>query len=396
MVSFLLRRAAGSVVTMVILITIVFFGVNLLIPYSYATQFWFVGGPEAVARVTEALGLDRPLLERYMEYMAGVIRGDLGREFGGSSVLALVGSALPVTLLAFGMGGLVAYLFGDWFGRAVAWHQGRLVGGAASTASIALYTAFPPLLVFLLLYFGADLVASTRAAAGLGQVGDQVWAASRFSQGQVTAVVAVGLLSVLLVALSIRSVARRHGLRAVAVLALPAALIGWFGAMAALGIRSEVLEVLLVPLDFGEPGAAGNPLVAAVALAMIGFGEVAMVTRAGMSAELTEPYVETAKAKGVPGRLIRDRHAGRNATLPVLTRMVSGVPYVLVGLFIIEWELQLPGLALLFFDGIESVNVPLIVGILVVVGAIGLILRLVLEVLLVALDPRIRLAEVEL
>lgn len=205
--------------------------------------------------------------------------------------------------------------------------------------------------------------------------------------------VAVGLVVALVAALVVRAVGRRHGIRAMTPLGLVAAVAGLVGALVLLGIRAEASEVVLVPLDLDQAGAGGNPLVAAVALALIAFGEVAMVTRAGMTSEMTEPYVDTARAKGVPSRLIRDRHAGRNATLPVLTRMVSGVPYVLVGLFIIEWELQLPGLALLFFDAIERVNVPLIVGILVVVGVIGLVLRLILEVLHVALDPRIRFAK---
>jgi peptide/nickel transport system permease protein len=393
MVSFLVRRAGWAVVTLAILATVVFFGVNLLIPYTYATQFWFVGGPELVAQMTEQLGLDRPLWERYLDYMAGLVTLDLGNEFGGASVMSQVAAALPVTMLAFGMGGVVAYVFGDWFGRAVAWHQGRLVGGAASSLSVALYTAFPPLLVFLLLYFGADVVSTTRGAMGLAETSDRVWSASPYTQDQVTGVVALGLLVALGVALGVRAVGRRRGLRGTTALALAAAMVGLFAAMLLLGVREEALEVMLVPLDLGEPGARGNPLIAAVALALIAFGEVAMVARAGMTAEMTEPYVDTARAKGVPTRIIRDRHAGRNATLPVLTRMVSGVPYILVGLFIIEWELQLPGLALLFFDGIERVNVPLIVGILVVVGAIGLVLRLILEVLQVALDPRICLAK---
>jgi len=395
MVAFLLRRIGWSVVTLLLLVTLVFFGVNLLIPYSYATQFWFVGGTRMVAQMTEQLGLNQPLFERYVEYMTGIATLDLGREFGGRDVLGLVVSALPVTLLGFGLGGVVAYLFGDWFGRTVAWRRGRGVSGAATTVSIALYTAFPPLLVFVLLHFGAGLVSRTRGALGLAPTVHQLWATSRFTQGQVTAVAAVGLLVALVVALVARMIGRRRGLRTVTVLALPVSLAGLVAGVYLLGVGPEVLEVVLIPLDLAEPGAAGNPLVAAVALALIAFGEVALVTRAGMRAEMTEQYVMTARAKGVPSRLVRDRHVGRNAALPVLSRLISGVPYVMVGLFIIEWELQLRGLALLFFDGIETSNVPLIVGILVVVGIVGLVLRLILEVLHAALDPRIRLAEVE-
>lgn len=144
MASFLLRRAGWALVTLVILATVVFFGVNLLIPYSYATQFWFVGGTDLVRDVTETLGLDRSLGVRYVEYMAGLARLDLGNEFGGRSVLSVVVAALPVTVLAFGMGGLVAYMFGEWFGRAVAWHGGRLAGGAASAVKHCLLHGIPP------------------------------------------------------------------------------------------------------------------------------------------------------------------------------------------------------------------------------------------------------------
>jgi ABC-type dipeptide/oligopeptide/nickel transport system permease component len=396
MIGFLLRRVGWAVVTLLVLVTVVFYGVNLLIPYTYATQFWFVGGAELVQEVMEALRLDRPLWERHLAYLAGLFSGTpLGFEFGGQPVLRLIGRALPVTLLAFGLAGLVAFIFGDWFGRAVAWHRGRLVGGGASALSVALYTAFPPLLVFVLLYFGVEVVAGWRSAAGLGATADAEWARSPFTEEQVTAVVASGLILALVVAVVVRAVARRKGLRMVSVLALPASLAGFFAAAAIIGIGSETLEVLLVPLDLAAPGAAGSPLVAAVALALIAFGEVVMVSRAGMYGEMSEPYVLTAEAKGVPSRIVRDRHVGRNATLPTLTRMVSGVPYVLVGLFIIEWELGLPGLALLFFDAIETVNVPLVIGILVVVGVIGMLLRIIIEVLHVVLDPRIRLVKAE-
>lgn len=139
-------------------------------------------------------------------------------------------------------------------------------------------------------------------------------------------------------------------------------------------------------------GVLGNVLVAAVAVMLIAFGEVAMVMRAGMDDELDEDYVTTARAKGVPDVSIRDRHAARNAVLPLLSRAIIGVPYLLSGLIIIERELQLSGVSWVFFDAVSRVDVPLIIGVLVIIGALVLALRLILDVIHAALDPRVRMA----
>jgi ABC-type dipeptide/oligopeptide/nickel transport system permease component len=59
-------------------------------------------------------------------------------------------------------------------------------------------------------------------------------------------------------------------------------------------------------------------------------------------------------------------------------------------LIIIERELNVGGVASLFFSAIESGNVPIIIGILAVVGVIGLVLRIVLDMIQAVIDPRIR------
>ncbi|MGH8875669.1 MAG: ABC transporter permease subunit, partial [Acidimicrobiia bacterium] len=100
-------------------------------------------------------------------------------------------------------------------------------------------------------------------------------------------------------------------------------------------------------------------------------------------------YVRTARAKGVADRQVRDRHVARNSMLPALSRLFTGLPYILTGLIIIERELQVGGLSTVLFAAVQEVDVPLIVGLLVTLG-VGLVVRLVLDVLHAALDPRIR------
>jgi peptide/nickel transport system permease protein len=76
--------------------------------------------------------------------------------------------------------------------------------------------------------------------------------------------------------------------------------------------------------------------------------------------------------------------------LPTLSRFLTGVPYLLTGLIILEREFRLGGLSSLFFVSIEEANTPLIIGTLLMMGVIGVAARVVLDVLHFTLDPRIR------
>jgi peptide/nickel transport system permease protein len=371
--------------------TVVFFAVNLLIPYDYATNYWWQGGTQLMMEMREVLGLDRSIWVRYVEYMGDLLAGGAGVGMDGTPVFGQVVSALPITLLTFGAAGVVAYLLGEWLGRLVAWRRNRALAGVASTVGVALFTSFPPWLAFLLIYFGAGPLLEARSVIGLPFDSSPMWAGRLIDEGDVTAALAVAVMIGLVVALVIRGWGKRNNRRLVVWLALPVALVGVGLAMSLLGVGDLSLDLLFRAnrsLSVGQ----GSPLVAAIALLLIAFGETMLVARAGVAAEMTEDYVLVAHAKGLPDRVVRDRHVGRNAVLPSLSRFLTGVPYLLTGLIILEREFQLGGLSSLFFVSIEQANTPLIIGTLLMMGIIGVVARVVLDVLHFTLDPRIRVS----
>jgi peptide/nickel transport system permease protein len=198
--------------------------------------------------------------------------------------------------------------------------------------------------------------------------------------GPVLSVLAVGLPIALIAGIALRSWARRHQRRVLGLLAIPLGLGGLVVGLLAIGLWAEAINRLLWPRD----------VVAATALILIAFGESMLVMRAGVSAEMTEDYVFTARAKAVPERLIRDRHLAPNAALPALSRLFTSVPYLLSGLIIIERSSTTPGLGTMFLYAIETGDVPIIIGIIAVVGIIGLALRIALDAVQAVIDPRIR------
>ena len=129
---------------------------------------------------------------------------------------------------------------------------------------------------------------------------------------------------------------------------------------------------------------------AIIAFLLLSYGEFMLVMQTSMSSVVHDDYILVARAKGLPDRNIRDRHAARNALLPLLSRFAVSLPYLLTGLVIIERAVGWPGVGSFLFQAVDAQDMPVIMDTLVVIGVITLVVRLVMEVLTAVLDPRIR------
>jgi peptide/nickel transport system permease protein len=123
---------------------------------------------------------------------------------------------------------------------------------------------------------------------------------------------------------------------------------------------------------------------------LLSFGEVMLIMRTSMVDTLHEDYVYTARAKGLSDRDIRDRHAARNALLPVTSRLIISLPFLLSGMVMIERVMNIQGIGTTLFYAVGMQDIPLALGALIVIGLVVLASRITLEVLQAALDPRVR------
>ena len=110
-----------------------------------------------------------------------------------------------------------------------------------------------------------------------------------------------------------------------------------------------------------------------------------------MIEELSKEYIITAKAKGLTERMIKYKHALKNALLPVIT--VTGIQfgYMLGGAIIIEQVFSLPGLGRLFLTGIYQRDFTLIQGGVVFVAIIFSLINFTVDVMYSLLNPKIRI-----
>lgn len=392
-VRFLGMRLLWALITLgVYLVALVLF-MEVWVPYSWAD---LVTRTDAeAAAVKQALGLDRPLPERFAEFVVGMTRGDLGTSFGGTPVTDLVHNALPVTLTVFLAGTLIGWISGEALGRLAGWGRSRLAGVAMSTAGVLSATIFPPFLVFLLVAWFRDPLLAARKEIGLPTDSLDLWRGFlRGDEGALAPadlqwVLALALTGALVIALAVRWQARRLRLHLPAPLVLSAVLVGVAVAFWVAGLAPQTVD-LLYRADYTVTTGRGSPLLAILGIALISFGPVMLLMRAGMEAERKQDYVFTGRAKGLSSQAVRDHHAARNAVAPVLAGSFLTFPTVLAGMMIVEYELEMTGLSSVLFDAIESQDVPVIMGLLAVLGVLGICFRLVTDVVIAVLDPRLR------
>jgi len=121
-----------------------------------------------------------------------------------------------------------------------------------------------------------------------------------------------------------------------------------------------------------------------------GLAGMSRYMRQNMIRELNQPYIYTARAKGLPQRKVIYKHAMKNALLPVVTILGLSVPGLLGGSVILESVFGIPGLGRLFFEAVMSRDYPLIMAELVITSILTLLGNMLADISYAYIDPRIR------
>jgi peptide/nickel transport system permease protein len=254
--------------------------------------------PEVIARERARLGLDRPLLEQYADWIGHVLRLDLGESARyRRPVTALIGERMGHTLRLGAAALALATLLGLPLG-VIAGARPRLAGRLVHAASTGVLS-LPPLVSALLLVF---LGAST----------------------------------------------------------------GWFPAGGS--------HLLLPTLALGLPFAA----------------TLQQLQSQSMAAALDEPHIQAARARGLPESRLIWRHALRDALRPVLAVYGIIIGTLFSGSFVVEFVASFPGLGRLMYEALVSRDTYLVAGCAATGAAFLAAGTLIADLLLVAVDPRLR------
>jgi peptide/nickel transport system permease protein len=168
----------------------------------------------------------------------------------------------------------------------------------------------------------------------------------------------------------------------------------WFGIVL---IQIFAVSLGWFPVSgYGAPGAPLAERVHALLLpaAVLGTLNSALIirfTRASMLDVLGEDYVRTARSKGLPERTVVLKHALRNALVPIVTVLGLTVALMIGGAVVTETVFGLPGVGNLVVSAVLRRDYPVIQGALLVVAAIYVLINFSIDLLYVAVDPRVKL-----
>lgn len=133
----------------------------------------------------------------------------------------------------------------------------------------------------------------------------------------------------------------------------------------------------------------------ALALAIVLFGYIARITRAGVVEALDADYTRTAYLKGLPGKTVIRRHVLRNALMPTVAVIATQVGYLVGGLVAIEYLFNYQGLGLMILQAAQQKDFTLLTAGVLVVGTVYLVVTFVADIAFALLNPRIRFQAAE-
>ena len=128
----------------------------------------------------------------------------------------------------------------------------------------------------------------------------------------------------------------------------------------------------------------------ALTLGLVYLAQYSRLSRAAMLDVLGADYIRTARAKGLPERLVLYKHALRNAVLPVVTILGLQFGNVLAGAIVVETVFNWPGLGRLAFESVLRRDYPTILGVLLFSSIVVIVMNQVTDLCYRLIDPRIK------
>jgi len=144
------------------------------------------------------------------------------------------------------------------------------------------------------------------------------------------------------------------------------------------------------PLREGLWGCLQRLILPSLTLCVIYVALIARITRTSVLEVLGEDYIRTARAKGLPDRVVLMRHALRNASVPIVTVIGIGIALLIGGVVVTESVFSIPGLGRLTVDAVLARDYPTVQAVILLFSFAYVMVNLLVDVSYTALDPRIR------
>lgn len=136
-----------------------------------------------------------------------------------------------------------------------------------------------------------------------------------------------------------------------------------------------------------------NLILPAITLGIRPLAVLVQLTKSSLLDALSQDYVRTARAKGMPWRRVVFRHALRNALNPIVTSASGWFAGLLAGAVFVEYVFDWKGMGVVIVDGLEKYDFPVVMGVLLFICILLVLINIVVDILYGILDPRVRITK---
>ena len=331
--AYIIARILMTIPMILILLTLVFLVMRVLPGNPVIAIVGMKASPEYIKKLEHQLGLDKPLWQQYIDYLADLLRGDLGKSmiWGKRPVIQEIMDHFPATLELTIGGFLVSVLLGLATGMVAGIRSGGKLDASMRIYSIVVYSLFIPLLGMMLqLVFG-------------------VWLRLLPVGGRIDPGLEPPTITGLYVLDSILSLKMDSLANSLAHLALPSFTLG----LVLSGIYTRLVRSSLIEV-------------------------------------LGQDFIRACKARGLLGRSILFKHALKNALIPILTMMGLQFALLLAGAVLTETTFSWPGMGTFLVERITYRDFTTIQGSIVFYALFVALVSLVVDLVYAYIDPRIR------
>ncbi len=333
----LIARRLLTVIPLLLVASLIVYGLVELFPGNACTvKLQKHATQEKLDACMTAYDLDGPFPARYARFLGKAVQGDLGKSIlQERRVSDLILDKLPATIELSLVALAIAFLFGTWIGTRSALKPGSwidAIGQIVSTAGVSIP-------VFWLAMMVMSQFAGKDAWFRLGgwdatTLGPDVAYATRFYL---------------------------------------------FESLFRLEFDAFVMSIRYITLP-------------ALTLATIPLATITRMTRSSVLEEASKDYVTTARAKGLPEKLVIRRHVRRNAMIPVVTITGLQLGVLLSGAVLTETVFSWPGLGRAMISAADSRNYPVIMGCMLLFVCVFVLVNLLVDLLYLWIDPRMRVS----
>jgi len=341
--------------------------------------------PEAYERVIELFGINKPLHERVILYIQNFFKGDFGYSYTRypKTPIELISERLPRTLMLFAMVNVVSFYTGFLIGKILAWRRGSKSETWITVTSVFSYTVFYPWFALMMLWiFGYKL-----DWLPIGKfLYPETWYDSPYKSDEIfvsmikfLAVISILQMLAFVYSRNIESLSARRNVRFFSfIILIVGSLIYWN--------TGEMLNQKLYAMDI-----AYHMILPVFTVTVVAFAGTALLTRTTMMEVMKDDFILTARAKGISQKRIRDRHAARNALLPVVTSFIFTIVTIIDGSVLTETIFSWPGMGQLILDSVLQEDIPVAMASFSFIGIFALIAHFLADISYAYLDPRIRI-----